>query len=119
MDLTHIDLASAMLEIVKLERRCIEALDMAGMMQRAQRRELLAKRAVELAGEVPVPDNAKRDYRTAHRLAQQNRDILQSAQQTVSSMLNQIMGRHSPTYSAQGRTRKSSPLRRGVAAWTG
>ena len=108
-----------MLETVRLERACIEALDLTGMAQRSMQRQALADRAVALAKTAVVPEAAKRSYRVAHRMAKDNRDILRSAEQAVTTMLNQILGRHSPTYSSRGRTRKIAPGQRTLAGWTG
>ena len=119
IDTTHSEIARAMLETVKLERACIETLDLDGMMRRARQREHLAEQAIVLARRMPAPESAKQDYRIAHLLATQNRDILRSAQNTVSTMLNQIMGRHSPTYSARGKSYAARSLRTSVVAWTG
>lgn len=116
---THLDLSAAMLASVKAERECITRLELDQMAALARNRFKLGKRAIELAAVGPAPDKAKRDYRLAHRMAQQNHKILQSAQHTVTTMLNQVMDRHSPTYSARGRTGSQSVLRGAATSWKG
>jgi hypothetical protein len=116
---THLEIAAAMVETVRAERTCITSLDLEGMAVLARYRHGLGKRALELAPEGPAPDPAKRNYRLAHRMALQNHKILQSAQQAVTTMLNQVMERHSPTYSARGRTGAHKALRSSASAWKG
>ncbi len=116
---THLEIAAAMVETVRAERACITALDLDGMAALARYRVGLGQQALALAPEGPAPETAKRNYRLAHRIAQQNHKILASAQHAVTTMINQVMERHSPTYSARGKTGSHSVLRGRPTAWKG
>lgn len=116
---THLELAAAMVSTVREERACITVLDLDGMTALARHRTELGRRAAELAKAEPAPERAKRDYRLAHTMAKQNHEILKSAQSAVTTMLNQVLERHSPTYTQRGRTGSYGALRRAATGWKG
>ena len=114
----HLELALYLLEVATQERLCITELDIEGVERLANQRGALARRAVELAKEEAVPPEAAKAYRQAHRTAARNHEILRSARATVTTMLDQIAGRESPTYSPRGRNH-SGKATKSVLVWKG
>jgi hypothetical protein len=112
----HEDLADALLEAVYEERRCISELNLEQMKPWAERRALLARRAIELGS--PISDDIALDYQHVDQMAQENLSMLQDAHQAISGVLSQIVEANPQTYGPQARLqRQSSP--RGVLVWRG
>ncbi|MEO1267187.1 MAG: hypothetical protein AAFX99_03750 [Myxococcota bacterium] len=113
----HEILAEALLEIVEDEIEAIRTLDLKRYTDLAQQRLVVCHHVIELAKEVPVPEEVKAHYQWVHQTTRENMQILQETQQMVRAIIQRLTSTSEAIYRLPGKNKARSG--QGMMIWKG